>query len=137
MRVIDATDAPLGRLSSVVAKMLLNGEEIFIVNAEKAIINGNKKEIIRRYIERRKIGGMKRKGPYFPRMPHMIIKRAVRGMLKYQKPKGRKAYKRLKVFIGLPEELADKEIEKMKFKKSTNYITLKELSEYLGVKWQK
>ncbi|MBC7081519.1 MAG: 50S ribosomal protein L13 [Thermoplasmatales archaeon] len=137
MRVIDATDAPLGRLSSVVAKMLLQGEEVFIVNAEKAIINGNKKEIIRRYMEKRKIGGMKRKGPYFPRLPHMIVKRAIRGMLKYQQPKGRKAYKRLKVFIGLPPELADKQIEKTNFKKSTNYITLKELSSYLGVKWPK
>jgi large subunit ribosomal protein L13 len=58
-------------------------------------------------------------------------------MLPYQQPKGRKAYKRLKVFIGIPEELKDKEIEKIEFQKSINYITLKELSEYLGVKWQR
>ena len=137
MKIIDATDAPIGRLSSRVAKMLLNGEEVFIVNAEKAIINGSKEEIIERYKKKREIGGTKRKGPYFPRMPHMILKRTVRGMLPYQKPKGRKAYKRLKVFIGVPPEINEEEIEKIEFKKSISYITLKELSEYLGVKWQK
>ncbi len=137
MAVIDATDMPIGRLSSIVAKRLLNGEEIYIVNAERAIINGNKEEIIGRYRKKREIGGTKRKGPYFPRMPHMIIKRTVRGMLPYQQPKGRSAYKRLKVYIGIPEELKEKEMERMNLKKSVNYITLKELSEYLGLKWQK
>ena len=135
MAVIDATDAPIGRLATRVAKRLLAGEEIYIVNAEKAIINGNKEEIRERYLRKRRIGGTKRKGPYFPRLPHMILKRTVRGMLPYQQPKGRKAYKRLRVFIGVPEELQGKEIERLQFKKSANYITLKELSEYLGVKW--
>lgn len=137
MGVIDATDTPLGRLASMVAKRLMNGEEIFIVNAELSIINGNKEEIIKRYRRKREIGGIKRKGPYFPKMPHMILKRTVRGMLPYQQPKGRKAYKRLKVFIGVPKEFEEKEKEKIEGKKSVNYITLKELSEYLGVKWQK
>jgi len=137
MAIIDATDAPIGRLASIVAKRLLNGEEIFIVNAEKAIITGNKDEIKERYRRKREIGGTKRKGPFFPRMPHMILKRTVRGMLPYQQPKGRQAFKRLKVFIGVPKEFKDKEIEKIEFQKSKNYITLKELSEYLGVKWQK
>ncbi len=134
--IIDATDAPIGRLASIVAKRLLNGEKIFIVNAEKAIITGNKDEIKERYRRKREIGGTKRKGPFFPRMPHMILKRTVRGMLPYQQPKGRNAYKRLKVFIGVPDELKDKKIEKIEFKKSLNYITLKELSEYLGVNWK-
>jgi len=137
MAIIDATDAPIGRLASIVAKRLLNGEEIFIVNAEKAIITGNKDEIKERYRRKREIGGTKRKGPFFPRMPHMILKRTVRGMLPYQQPKGRQAFKRLKVFIGIPEEFKDKEIEKIEFQKSKNDITLKELSEYQGVKWQK
>jgi len=137
MTVIDASDMPVGRLASLVAKRLLNGEEIFIVNAEKAIINGNKEEIIRRYRKKREIGGTKRKGPYFPRMPHMIIKRTVRGMLPYQQPKGRNAYRKLKVYMGVPEELKDMEMERLNLKKSVNYISLEELSKYLGVKWQK
>ena len=80
---------------------------------------------------------MKRKGPYFSRMPHMILKRTVRGMLPYQQPKGRMAYKRLRVFIGVPEELKDAEVEKLEMKRSLDYMTLKELSGYLGITWQK
>lgn len=135
MAIIDATDAPIGRLATRIAKRLLEGEEIHVVNAEKAIITGNMEEIRERYLRKRRIGGTKRKGPYFPKMPHMILKRTVRGMLPYQQPRGRKAYKRLKVYIGIPEEFKEKEIEKIEYKKSTNYITLKELSEYMGVKW--
>jgi large subunit ribosomal protein L13 len=32
-------------------------------------------------------------------------------MLPYKQPKGKQAYKRLKVFIGIPNELKDKKIE--------------------------
>ncbi|MCD6171642.1 MAG: 50S ribosomal protein L13 [Thermoplasmata archaeon] len=136
MAVIDASDAPIGRLATRLAKRLLEGEEINVVNAEKAIITGNKDEIKERYLSRKRRGGTKRKGPYFPRLPHLILKRTVRGMLPYQQPKGRKAYKRLKVYIGVPKELEGKEMEKIEYKKSTNYITLKELSEYMGIKWE-
>ena len=37
--IIDATDATLGRLSTNAAKRLLKGEEIAVVNSEKAIIS--------------------------------------------------------------------------------------------------
>jgi len=135
MAIIDATGAPLGRLASVVAKRLLNGEEIIVVNAEKAIIVGDKKEIKNRYEARREIGGMKRKGPYFPRMPDRILKRTVRGMLPYQQPKGRNAYKKLKAYIGVPEEFEKEKIEKFKYKTTSNHVTLEELSHHLGVTW--
>ncbi len=47
-----------------------------------------------------------RKGPFFPRMPDMILKRAVRGMLPYQKKSsGRKALRALRVEIGCPSNL--------------------------------
>ena len=134
MAVIDASGSPVGRLATRLAKRLLEGEEIYVINAEKAIITGNMDEIKDRYLSRKRRGGTKRKGPYFPRLPHLILKRTVRGMLPYQQPKGRKAYKRLKVYIGVPKELEGKETEKIEYKKSTNYITLKELSEYMGIK---
>ena len=40
MVVIDATGHVIGRLSSAVAKRLLNGEDVVIVNAEKSLITG-------------------------------------------------------------------------------------------------
>ena len=45
MKIIDGTNAILGRLASYTAKELLKGEEIIIVNCEKIIITGNKKNI--------------------------------------------------------------------------------------------
>ncbi|MEW6070568.1 MAG: 50S ribosomal protein L13, partial [Candidatus Thermoplasmatota archaeon] len=83
MRVINAESAVLGRVASKVAKLLLNGEEIAVVNAEKAVITGPKKRTIMEFKEKRKIGYRPRKGPYWPRMPDRILKRAVRGMLPY------------------------------------------------------
>ena len=38
MRIIDASDCIVGRLASSVAKSLLNGDQIHIINAEQAVI---------------------------------------------------------------------------------------------------
>ena len=43
--VFDGKDKVLGRLASAVAKELLNGKKVAIVNAEQSIISGNKKLI--------------------------------------------------------------------------------------------
>ncbi len=137
MKVIDATNMILGRLASRVAKMLLEGEEVVIVNAEKAVITGNKSYIIEKYQERRNIGSV-RKGPYYPRMPDRILRRTVRGMLPIKKPSGRQAYKRLRVYIGVPEEFQNVEfeiIEDAKNRHVRNYMTLGELSKHLGARF--
>ena len=133
--VVDASGAVLGRMASIVAKRLLNGEEIAIVNSEKAIITGDEQSIKEEYKNKREIG-TQRKGPFFPRMPHLIVKRTVRGMLPYQQPKGRQALKRLKCYIGVPEEYKDVEKEKIGLpeKKPYKYMTIEELSRYLGAK---
>ncbi len=134
MKIINAENMVLGRLASHVAKELLNGEEIAIVNAERAVIVGNKKAIIEDYFEKRNIGSV-RKGPYYPRMPDRILRRAVRGMLPMKKAKGKESYKRLKVYMGVPKEYENMEFEKIEYAKNNklqNFITLKELSKHLG-----
>ncbi len=136
MKVIDADNMVLGRLASVVAKRLLEGEEIVIVNAEKAVIIGSKYYIINKYIERRNIGSV-RKGPYYPKMPDRILRRTVRGMLPMKKSSGRAAYKRLRVYMGIPKEFENCEMEKIeeaKNNKLKGFITLAELSKHLGAK---
>lgn len=136
MTIIDADNAVLGRLASIVAKRLLNGEEIIIVNAEKAVIVGNKSFIIEKYKNRRNIGSV-RKGPYYPRMPDRIIRRTVKGMLPIKKSHGKEAYKRLKVYMGVPKELKSREFEVLedaKNNKLEGFITLKDLSIQLGAK---
>jgi len=101
MVVVDATGLVLGRLASVTAKSLLAGEEINIVNAEKALITGDKEHIFRDYGQTRARGSRER-GPYFPRRPDMVLKRTVRGMLPYKMRRGRDAFSRLKVYLGIP-----------------------------------
>ena len=135
MKVIDATGIPLGRLSALLAKRLLDGEEIAVVNAEKAVIVGRRREIETRYRRKREVGGTKRKGPFFPRMPDQILKRTVRGMLPYQQPRGRVALKNLKTYIGVPEEFRESPADQLGKTTTSPHITLKDLSHFLGVTW--
>lgn len=137
MAVIDATGLIMGRLSSHVAKRLRNGEEIIIVNAEKAVISGNRAQLIRFYWHRRNRASSqsKAKGPYYPRTADRIIKRAVRGMIEYRKPSGRAALKRLKVYLGVPKELKDAKMETVETAKKpqlVKFVTLAELTKQLG-----
>ena len=134
MRIINAQSLVLGRLASKVAKSLLNGEEIAIVNAEKVVIVGSKRMIMTEYKRRRRLNHP-RKGPRYPRMPDRILKRTVRGMLPYQRPRGREAYKNLKVYIGVPDEYTDKNLETIEAAsriKWSKYVILGDISRELG-----
>lgn len=137
MMVIDAENLILGRLASHVAKLLLDGTEVTIVNAEKAIISGTKKSIIEDYYDKRRVGGV-RKGPYYPRMPDKILKRTIRGMMPYKKPLGKDALKRLRVYIGVPKELKGEELNTIPKASATGkvkYVELGEVSRQLGAKF--
>lgn len=133
--IIDASGLTLGRLSTNVAKRLLEGEEVAIINSEKAIISGKKSSIKEKYTHKREVGTY-RKGPFFPRLPDQIVKRTIRGMIPYQKPHGRAAFKRLKCYSGMPEEFKEKNAEKIPEaeKKPVNFMTVEELSRFLGGK---
>jgi len=137
MMVIDADNLILGRLASHCAKLLLKGEEVTVVNAEKSVISGTKKSITADYKNKRKIGGV-RKGPYYPRMPDRILKRTIRGMIPYKKPSGKKAYSRLRVHIGIPKELRDDELMTVpdaSAEGKVKYVQLGEVSKHLGAKF--
>jgi ribosomal protein uL13 len=86
--IIDADNIVLGRIASVIAKRLLNGEDIVVVNAGKALIQGSRSQIFDDYHAKR-TRGSQRKGPFYPAKPERIFKRTVRGMLPYQKGRGR------------------------------------------------
>ena len=128
MIIYDATNQVLGRLSSVIAKRLLKGDNIVVVNAEKAVVAGNPEYTEDRYFQKHKRGDAI-KGPFFPRQPDRIFRFTVRGMLPWDRTRGREAYRRLKVFIGLPEEFGDKKLEK--FDKA-DAAKLKSRKMYLG-----
>jgi large subunit ribosomal protein L13 len=131
--VYDATGCVAGRLASVVAKKLLMGATVDVVNAEKAIVSGQPDAVKERYKFKLEVG-TRRKGPYFPRLPHMMLKRTVRSMMPYQLPNGRAAYKRLKCHIGVPPELKDAKpmVAGAAQRQVPMSITLGEVSRFLG-----
>ncbi len=139
MIIIDARDAILGRMASVAAKELLKGEAVSIVNAEEAVISGRREDILEKYSERRhrkSVVNPARHGVFFPRRPEGIVRRAIRGMLPYKKMKGRNAYKRLRVYIGVPEQFKDSEkisdLPGSSKLRTPRYMKLKTLTEMLG-----
>ena len=136
--IIDAENLVLGRLASYAAKQALLGEDIKIVNCEKAVITGKKKEIINRYLEKNRIGNVF-KGPFFQRLPDKFVRRVIRGMLPYKQYKGKTAYKRVFCYIGMPDELKNKEVANLdsinvKKLKSYKYVHVKDISKAFNVK---
>jgi len=132
--VVDADGAVLGRLASSLAKRLLMGEEIIVVNAEKAVVSGNPKWIEAFYIHRRQRGDRK-KGPFFPRYPERILRRTVEGMLP-ENVRGRNAIKMLTVHLGTPVELKGKaeKAAKQASELRAKYVTLGGVGKALGAK---
>lgn len=126
--VINGENAVLGRLASRTAKSLLKGEEVSIINAGKIIITGDRKLILNRYLERRRMGSPQH-GPFFPKKPDHIVRRTVRGMLPYKTARGRQAMKRLHVYTAAPAGL---EAKKEPTEIRTSYVTVAKIAENLG-----
>ena len=144
--VFDADGLVLGRLASTVADMLLKAarsdrdDKVVIINAEKSIVSGSSRAVFQTYHAKYELNHA-RKGPFYPRMPDMILKRTVRGMLPYQrKSSGRRALRNLRVEIGCPHHLASGmpeghvEGDDSKIRKSLpeSYVRLGDISASLG-----
>jgi len=136
--IIDARNLVLGRMASAVSQRALLGESIDIVNCEQAIITGSKKDIMDKYVQRRK-RGTPTTGPYTHRRPEMLVKRAIRGMLPYKKERGRQAFSRIRCHRGVPKHLQGKETESieeadMKKLPLLKFMRIGELCRNLGAK---
>ena len=134
--IIDGRNAVLGRLGSVVAQRIMDGEEIVVVNAESIIVTGERDMIFADYKARVDRGDTtKRKGPFYPRRADLLFKRSVRGMIPWTTTSGREAYRRLHVYVGTPKQFADAEtvkIEDAMKKINGKYTTLGAISKFLG-----
>ena len=109
--IVDATDKPLGRIASQVAKVLKGknkptytphvdtGDFVIIINAEKAKLTGNKrlKSTVHHYTGW--LGGFRSAtyGEMMERKPAQLMERVVKGMLPRNKLK---FYRKLKVYAG-------------------------------------
>ncbi len=137
--IIDASGLLLGRMASIVAKRSLDGEEIAIVNAEKAIVSGSRARVLGHFDMKRKRGS-REGGPFYPRRPDHIVKRTIRGMLPYKRERGIAAFKNIKVYVGVPQEFEGQETESLATAhidrlSSSQYVTLDAVSTYLGAKF--
>jgi len=136
--VIDAANCISGRICSHVSKLLLQGNKVTIVNAEKAMLSGHRYKTIQLYKEHLEINSVTNPihGPFHPRRPDTILTKMVRGMIPKRKSSGIEAFKRLRVYIGIPESLKNSE---MKYyddskitKPSSYYITVGEVAKEIG-----
>ncbi len=143
--VVDATDQIVGRMASHVAKMLQEGWEVAIINAEKAVLSGDPRRVVKGYqilLDVKVHTNPYRNKIKRPRTPIGIVKDAVKGMLPKHNTKGREALKRLKVYIGEPAEVEER-FKKEGYAKisfpdakvvrlSGKYITVAEVAKRMG-----
>lgn len=128
--IVDAADQVLGRVCSRVAKRLLGGERVTVINAERAVVTG-KPELVHELYRERRSRGDPHHGPYYPTLPEALLKRSVRGMLPYKQARGREAFKNLKVYANNPQNLQGERIAKHTGQLVHKYVTLNEISRRL------
>ncbi len=137
--LIDGEEAILGRMGSRVAKLLMEGHAVFLVNADKIRITGHTRDLVSKYkrLIELKDRANPEHSPFYSRRPDLFVKRTIRGMLPYKQPKGKAAYKLLKVYIGpTAKDIKDAKAYDIKAKKASetfeNSMTIRELTEKLG-----
>ncbi|CAB4947778.1 MAG: 50S ribosomal protein L13 [Actinobacteria bacterium] len=111
--VIDATDVVLGRLASNVAKLLRGkhktifaphvdtGDFVIIINADKVVLTGAKKQQKMDYRHSGFPGGLRATSyaDLLESNPRRVVEKAVKGMLPHNKL-GRQQITKLKVYTG-------------------------------------
>ena len=140
MIVVDATNCIAGRMCSHVSKLLLQGNRVTVVNAERAMLSGNRYKTINSYKEHLEINSVTNPihGPFHPRRPDTILSKMVRGMIPKRKPDGISAFKRLRVYMGVPEGMKSAKMESFDDSKITKpesyYISIAEVAKQIGWK---
>jgi large subunit ribosomal protein L13 len=138
--VIDATNCIAGRMCSHVSKLLLDGNKVTIVNSERAMLSGNRYKTIELYKEHLEISSATNPihGPFHPRRPDTILTRMVRGMVPKRKTSGIEAFKRLRVYIGIPKGLRNSKLDSFNDSKISKplsyYISVGDVARQIGWK---
>jgi len=138
--LVDATGCIAGRMCSHVSKLLLKGNRVTIVNSEKAMLSGNRYKTIDLYKEFLEINSVTNPihGPFHPRRPDTILTKMVRGMVPKTKTSGIEAFRRLRVYIGIPDQFMNKKAESFEDSKITRppakYISVGDVAKQIGWK---
>ncbi|MFN3910118.1 MAG: 50S ribosomal protein L13 [Candidatus Anstonellaceae archaeon] len=136
MKIYNGKDQIAGRLASKIAKELLEGEEIIVINASSLVISGSQKSNIEKLKIRRSLTDKRNPehNEKFPRVPYLLFKKMVRGMLPKKTSRSKLALKRLKVYDEVPigidaSKSIDPKLTKQSLFKST---TLKKICQAFG-----
>lgn len=111
--IIDAEKKILGRLATEIVRILQGkhkveytpyldtGDYVFVINAEKILVTGNKYNNKIYYRHTGYVGGLKKINfkERILKNPEKIVQNAVKGMLP-KGPLGRIIYRKMKVFVG-------------------------------------
>ncbi len=138
--IIDAKGLVAGRLSTKVAKSLINGESVIVLNAEEAVMTGNRTSIIEKFKTRvdAAVKSNPHYGPKYSRIPDRMFRRMVRNMLPTKKRAKERLIKKLSVYNSVPKELAKEKaqtFETFKCNERHGYMTFKEIALELGGRW--
>jgi large subunit ribosomal protein L13 len=104
------------------------------------MISGNRYKTIDDYKKRLEVSSITNPihGPYHPRRPDRILTIMVRGMTPRKKSSGISAFRRLRVYIGIPVEFRSNEIKIFDDTKITKpesyYITIGDIAKQIGWK---
>lgn len=136
--IIDAKDCVIGRMATQAAQLAKLNKEVIIVNCEKAVISGSRKDVLKKYLESLHRGSTE-KGPFQPKRPDRFVRRIIRGMMDYKGFKGKPAFRRVKTFIGTPKEYESHISKDFKCKKSSDlerykFVTVADVCKQLGWK---
>ncbi|KAK3801673.1 hypothetical protein RRG08_033860 [Elysia crispata] len=143
--VIDGRGHLLGRLASIVAKTLLNGQRVVVVRCEGINISGNfyrNKLKFLKYLKKR-CNVNPARGPFHFRAPSKQFWRVIRGMLPHKTTRGKEALARLKVFEGIPAPYDKKKrmvvpsaLKVLRLNPTRKFCSLDRLSHEVGWKYQ-
>ncbi|OAA48816.1 Ribosomal protein L13 [Cordyceps fumosorosea ARSEF 2679] len=144
--IVDGKGHLLGRLASIVAKQLLNGQKVVVVRCEALNISGEffrSKLKYHAYLRKMTRFNPTRGGPFHFRAPSRIFYKAVRGMIPHKTARGAAALERLKVFEGVPPPYDKKKkmvvpqaLRVLRLQPGRKYCTVGRLSHEVGWKYQ-
>lgn len=138
MIIVDGTDMVLGRLASRIAKKLMEGEEVHLINAEKIVVSGIPANTVADYMQKRRLQqkATPEFSPKWPKIPHLMVRRVIRGMLPFKKAKGKAAFKKLRVYAANPQIKGEAAtFDDAKNKGFGRYMSVGEMCRQLGAKW--
>merc|ERR1712107_623357 len=142
---VDGRGHLMGRLSSIVAKLILTGNKVVVVRCEGINMSGNFYRNKLKYLDflKKRCNVNPSRGPFHFRAPSKIFWRTVRGMVPHKTPRGAAALAHLKVFEGVPPPydkvnrmVCPQALRVLRLRPGRNFTRLGRLSHEVGWKYQ-